>query len=103
MVAEARPEGLYADLAVGDMLTFLERAPLISFDLVIAADAVVYAGDLSALCAAAVRALAPGGRLAFTVERHAGADFALGENRAGRSGAGLPRRRLDLNTDRHYL
>ncbi|MGD9845577.1 MAG: methyltransferase domain-containing protein [Variibacter sp.] len=79
MVAEARRKGLYAHLAVGDMLTFLERAPPVSFDLVIAADAFVYVGDLTALCAAAARALAPGGRLAFTVESHAGADFALGE------------------------
>jgi predicted TPR repeat methyltransferase len=79
MVAEARRKGLYADLAVGDMLMFLERARAASFDLVIAADAFVYVGDLSALCAAAARALVPGGWLAFTVECHAGADFVLGE------------------------
>lgn len=79
MVAEARRKGLYTDLAVGDMLTFLEGAPPAAFDLVIAADAFVYVGDLGALCVAAARTLAPGGRLAFTVERHAGADFVLGE------------------------
>lgn len=79
MIAEARRRGLYADLAIDDMLTFLERAPPASFDLVIAADAFVYVGDLAPLCAAAARALMPGGRLAFTVERHAGPDFVLGE------------------------
>ncbi|MGE0750045.1 MAG: methyltransferase domain-containing protein [Variibacter sp.] len=79
MIVEARRKGLYAELVAGDMLAFLQgRAPG-SVGLVIAADAFVYVGDLALLCAAAARALAADGVLAFTVEALEGEGFALGE------------------------
>jgi predicted TPR repeat methyltransferase len=46
-------------------------------DLVLAADVLVYLGDLDPLFAAAARALVPDGLFAVTVERHDGAGFVL--------------------------
>jgi predicted TPR repeat methyltransferase len=45
---------------------------------VLAADAMVYLGDLKPLCSEVARVLTPGGLFAFTVEAHAGDGFSLG-------------------------
>jgi predicted TPR repeat methyltransferase len=47
-------------------------------DLIIAADALVYLGDLAPLLSHVARVLSPGGLFAFTVEAHAGEGFTLG-------------------------
>jgi predicted TPR repeat methyltransferase len=67
MLAEARRRGLYDELIHGELLASL--APLqAACDLLVAADVLVYLGDLAPLFAAAARALRPAGLLAFTVE-----------------------------------
>ncbi len=70
MVAKARERGLYDDLAEGDLVDFLAARPG-GYDLVAAADVLVYLGDLRPVMEAAFAALRPGGAFAFTVERAA--------------------------------
>jgi predicted TPR repeat methyltransferase len=75
MIAEARATGLYEELAVGDLVAFL--ADRRDADLVVAADALVYLGDLAPVAAAVAAALTPGGLFVFTIESGE-APFALG-------------------------
>jgi len=67
MVARAHGRGLYDELAVSELTAFLDRHRE-RFDMVVAADVVIYFGDLAPLLAAARHALRPGGILAFSVE-----------------------------------
>jgi predicted TPR repeat methyltransferase len=79
MVAAARRKGVYADVVAGDLTDFVAAQPEGSCDLVIAGDAFVYLADLEPVCRAVVRALAPDGLFAFTVETHASTGVVLGE------------------------
>ncbi|MBN8979693.1 MAG: methyltransferase domain-containing protein [Rhizobiales bacterium] len=78
MIGRARATGLYARLDVADMLKGLRAEPADSTDLILAADAVVYVGDLAPLMAEAARVLKAHGLVAFTVETHDGEGFILG-------------------------
>jgi predicted TPR repeat methyltransferase len=79
MIEKARSTGLYAELAVADMLEGLRGRPDASTELVLAADAMVYVADLASLLCEAKRVLVAGGLLAFTVETHNGDGVILGE------------------------
>lgn len=68
MLAEARAKGVYVDLRAADVVADLAAAPAAGLDLILAADVLCYLGDLAPVLAAAARALAPEGLLAFTVE-----------------------------------
>jgi len=48
-----------------------------AFDLIFAADSLIYVGDLGPLLAAAARALAPGGYFAFSLETTKNAPYVL--------------------------
>ncbi|QCG98641.1 tetratricopeptide repeat protein [Azospirillum sp. TSA2s] len=76
MVEKARQRRLYDELTVGDVVEAMERAPG-GWDLLVAADVLVYIGDLAPVFAAAARALPPGGRFAATVERLPGEPASL--------------------------
>lgn len=76
MLEKARQRGDYDALVESDILDFLRTEPN-SFDLIFAADVLVYFGDLSELIAAAARALKPGGRFAFSIETVEAGDYAL--------------------------
>ncbi len=76
MVAAARAKGLYDALDVGEMVDWL--GPRGGADMALAADVLVYVGDLDPLAAALARALVPGGLFAFTVQRHDGEGVRLG-------------------------
>ncbi|MBR1221021.1 methyltransferase domain-containing protein [Bradyrhizobium sp. U87765 SZCCT0131] len=78
MLAQARATGIYTRLGEADMVAALRDEPVASADLVLAADAMVYLGDLAPLCGEVARVLTPGGVFAFTVEAHAGDGFSLG-------------------------
>jgi predicted TPR repeat methyltransferase len=78
MIDQARTTGLYAELEVGDMVVRLRDKPDASADLILAADAMVYVSDLSAVLAEGKRVLASGGLLAFTVETHGGCGVIIG-------------------------
>lgn len=67
MVERARATGCYDDVVQADAVEFL-RGHDAAFDLLVAADVLVYIGALEELFAAAARALRPGGRFCFTVE-----------------------------------
>jgi predicted TPR repeat methyltransferase len=81
MIEKARATGLYAQLKVTDMLKGLRTTPASSAELVLSADAMVYVADLFPVLKEALRVLAPGGLLAFSLERHEGDGFIMGEGR----------------------
>jgi predicted TPR repeat methyltransferase len=101
MVAKARAKGLYDRLAAAELRQFLaaEADDRARYHLIVAADVFVYVSDLAPVAAAAARVLAPGGRVAFTVETHAGEGVVLQQTlryahgvahvRAALAGAGL--------------
>jgi predicted TPR repeat methyltransferase len=67
MLEKARAAGLYDALACADIVDWLEGRDA-EWDLVLAADVLVYIGDLAPLFDAVARVLQPGGRFAFSVE-----------------------------------
>jgi len=68
MVKRAAGRGLYDHLDVGELIVALnDRAE--SYDLIAAADVLVYFGDLAPLLMAATAALRPGGLFVATLER----------------------------------
>ena len=76
MLAKARQTGCYDALIEADMMTFLEQTSE-RFDLLFAADALIYLGDLEEFFAAAARVATPGGVLAFNVETTALSSWVL--------------------------
>jgi len=76
MIRKAKERNVYDQLIQGDITEFL-RARAASFDLVIAADVLIYVGDLAPVFDAARQALRRGGRFAFSVETHEGTGFVL--------------------------
>lgn len=78
MVEHARATQVYARLEVADMVQALSNEPTASADLILAADAMVYLGDLAPLLVQACRVLLQSGLLAFTVEAQDGEGFGLG-------------------------
>ncbi len=85
MIEKARARGLYRHLAVADIETALAAGGA-DYDLVLAADTLVYLGDLAATFAGVARRLKPGGFFLFTVETSSGPDFELGSKRRWRHG-----------------
>lgn len=88
MIAQAKRKAIYDQLTVADVETFL-AAQGRDYDLMIAADVLVYFGDLAAVFRGAKLRLRPGGWFLFTVEGHTkpGSGFALGPNRRYRHSA----------------
>lgn len=85
MIEKARARGIYDDLAVAD-IEFAPGAMARRYDLIIAADTLVYLGDLVPLFRAAAQRLAPDGLFLFTVERKTEGGFELGPKRRWRHG-----------------
>lgn len=77
MVEQARRKGVYDRLAVADAVAALGKATD-RFDIIVAADVVVYLGNLAPLLEAARRALVSGGLIAFSAQRADGDGFVLG-------------------------
>jgi len=67
MLAQAAKRGLYDELICADLVGFLARSPG-RFDLLAAADVLIYFGDLAPLFAAAANAVRPGGLMAVSTE-----------------------------------
>jgi len=76
MLAKAKARDVYDELITGDVVEELEKRSG-ALDLVVAADVMVYFGDLSRLFAAAAAALHDGGVFLFSVESIADADYLL--------------------------
>ena len=86
MIEKARVRGIYDELTVGDIETVLAaRGP--PYDLILAADTLVYLGDLAPVFRGARGRLAADGYFLFTVEAADdgfAADFSLGPKRRWR-------------------
>jgi predicted TPR repeat methyltransferase len=82
MLVQARARGLYDDLRLGDIEAALPDGAV--YDLVLAADTLVYLGDVAAVFANVFAALAPAGFFLFTVEKQEAEGFALGPKRRWR-------------------
>ena len=82
MIAKARERRIYDELSVADLEAALQVAS--AYDLILAADTLVYLGDLAPVLAGAARSLEPGGFFLFTVEKNDGDGFALGPKRRWR-------------------
>ena len=81
MVELSAQTGVYDRVIVGDVTEQLRAHPE-SFDLIAAADVLIYLGDLAPVLAAARVALRPGGWIGFTVEsQQQGDGFALQRTR----------------------
>ena len=83
MIEKARARGIYGDLRVADLQNAL-AADGPQYDLILAADTLVYLGDLTPVFEAAVRRLSPDGYFLFTVEKAEGTGFELGPKRRWR-------------------
>lgn len=97
MIDKARARRIYDDLQVADLESAL-AAPGPAYDLILAADTLVYLGDLAAVFRAAHARLAPDGFFLFTVEQapdEAKAGFELGPKRRWRHGEAYLRRLAD--------
>ena len=84
MLKIARQRGHYQDLICDDILDYLKQVQIqmqmqaqAPFDLIIAADVLVYFGQLEKLLACVKAALKPGAYFAFSVEKSMAADFQL--------------------------
>src|SRR5918994_355901 len=80
MVEKARRRGVYDHLEVAELIEGIARTPS-AWDLVVAADVLVYVGDLAPVMDAARVGLCSGGFFCATVEQCAGDGFALGPSR----------------------
>lgn len=89
MVEKARARGIYESLAVGDIETAIRGC----FDLVLAADTLVYLGDLTRLISEISAHLSPNGYFLFTAEAKDGSGFELGPKRRWRHSEAYVRER----------
>jgi predicted TPR repeat methyltransferase len=80
MIEHARSRGIYDGLVIQDVETVLTTAGP-SYDLILAADMLVYLGDLAALFRGVEVRLKKGGFFLFTVEMKPGEGFELGPKR----------------------
>jgi predicted TPR repeat methyltransferase len=83
MIEKARSRGIYDVLRVADLETALEGDSC-EYDLMLAADTLVYLGDLAKVFAGAHRGLLRGGAFLFTVEKKDGEGFEIGPKRRWR-------------------
>ena len=82
MIEKAKRLGLYRNLAEGELREALAAAAAAGrlYDLLLAADVLVYCGDLTPVLTAAVDAMAPDGLFAFTVEAMDGGKWKLSQD-----------------------
>jgi predicted TPR repeat methyltransferase len=83
MIEKARARRIYDHLQVADLETALS-SPGPRYDLILAADTLVYLGDLKTVFQAAPARLHPDGYFLFTVEKADGDGFELGPKRRWR-------------------
>ena len=80
MLHEARARGCYHELAQADVLAWMRAAPAAQFDLIVAADVLIYLGELDALFGEAARLSHPKALFAFSIEACADGDCRLQES-----------------------
>ena len=80
MLEAARARGIYSDLMEADIEAVLQKEDA-AYDLIIAADTLVYLGDLAPVFRGAAQRLVEGGFFLFTVEQKTGIHYELGPKR----------------------
>ena len=83
IIEKARSRAIYDTLLVADLESALAEEGR-QYDLMLAADTLVYLGDLTKVFEGAHLRLLPGGTFLFTVEKNEGEGFALGPKRRWR-------------------
>lgn len=76
MVEAAAAKKVYDELVVAEIVTFLEQNQE-PFDLIVAADVLIYVGELDRIFATLARGLARNGRILFSTEQMAGQGYQL--------------------------
>jgi predicted TPR repeat methyltransferase/Flp pilus assembly protein TadD len=76
MLEKAEERHVYDWLIEGEILKTLECQPEV-FELIFAADVLIYFGDLAQLMSSVAQSLKPGGLFAFSIECTRGADYVL--------------------------
>jgi predicted TPR repeat methyltransferase len=76
MLAVAERKRIYDRLVTGDLIAFLEVEDR-PFDLIVAADVLVYLDDLAPVLRLAARRLAASGAIALSIETHAASGVIL--------------------------
>ena len=76
MIGRSEKKGIYNYLFHDDIVDFLKRTA-ITYDLVLAADVMVYIGELELFFSAVADALSPKGLFLFSVEEHNGEGYLL--------------------------
>ena len=76
MVKSAAAKKVYDELVVGEIVTFLEQDQE-PFDLIVAADVLIYVGELDRIFATLASGLAGNGRFLFSTEQMAGSGYRL--------------------------
>ena len=76
MVEAAAAKGVYDELAVAEIVTFLEQHQE-PFDLIVAADVLIYVGELDRIFAILAKRLTGNGRILFSTEQMAGQGYRL--------------------------
>jgi len=92
MLAQARARACYDELAESDLLAWMRESPGPRFDVIVAADVLVYLGALEPVFAQAARLARPGALFAFSVEVCEGEDWKLQESGRYAQSAGYIRR-----------
>ena len=77
MLKHAREKNLYDELIKGELTSYLQNCDCV-YDLIAAADVLVYFGDLSSVLEAAARALRPQGHFILTLEHATGGNLPAG-------------------------
>ncbi len=80
MVERARRRGIYRECSAGEMVVVLRAKGAARYDLILAADVLVYVADCESLFRAVAHALRPGGLFAFTTQTCDGEGCALGDD-----------------------
>ena len=98
MLSEARGKGIYDELVEAEAMTYLrgEATRGAPYDLILAADVLIYFHQLRQVPPAAANVLKPGGVLAFTVETHDGDGVLLRDTLRYAHGAAHVRGALSL-------
>jgi len=99
MLAQAEARGFYTRLIEGEAVAALADLPAASVDLIVAADVLVYLGDLTDFHRQAARVLSPGGLLLASVEAHSDTEtnYSLHDGLRYRHGAAALQRLLEAH------
>ncbi len=78
MIAQAETKNVYNNLTAMDGTAYMAEKDSQSYDVVLAADVLVYIGDLSGVFEQVIRVLQQGGLFVFTCQKWNGEGFVLG-------------------------